>query len=492
MGDASVLKSTNKVVLIINSVLSSFLVLGYLGEYLKHLRSSTYIILFSLAVIIPLGIAIRLYIKDNSSRFMRHVTLVGYLVIYTVALFTSHSSLAFVYIFPIMLMYLLYFSMKLMVYGYSYVFVVNVASIIYRCMINQVDAKGLTDITIQMAAIILFGVSIILSTGLSNKFNFSKINSLNKQQEKQSEILSGVLNAAAVLDADTREVEIFMSEFKTSMLQVGAAIDEISKGAQDTSENMAQQTVATGKIDQLIKVTLQLSKQMEDLAKQSSEDVNTGFKVVNELDQKSVIVNEQSHKVEEQMQILERKTDEILGITTIIAGISSQTNLLSLNASIEAARAGESGKGFAVVADEIRQLAEQSKQSSLKISVILNELNEIVRDCVSLIQSTKIANEEQYEHIAGAMNVYNNISNNTSQLLGNVEEVTHKIETLVNSNVQIIEGISRTAAVSQQTAASSEEANAMAATNLQNAESLMNQINEIIEISNQMKKYASE
>jgi methyl-accepting chemotaxis protein len=490
MEEINVEKKTNKVVLLINCILSSVLAVAYTAEFFKGQRSLQYIIIFVTAVIVPIICALVIYFKNKESVSIKYITLIGYLIVYTISIITSSSSMAFVYIFPIMVMYLLYFNMKLTVYGNAYVFALNLGVIIYKVVSQKLTAGDITDLEIQFAAITLFAISVILSTKLSNQFNFNKISSIEKHQEKQEAILSNILKAADILDTNAYEVQSFMKEFTVSMNQVSSAIDEISKGAQDTSESMTQQSVATEQISKLIQTTSQLSDKMKVLSKNSKDDVNKGLGIINQLDLKAVTVNEQSIKVEEHMEELEKKTDEILGITEIIAGISAQTNLLSLNASIEAARAGEAGKGFAVVADEIRQLADQSKQSSSKISTILNELNETVKDCVEQIQSMKNANQEQNEYITSTKNIYHHISENTKQLSNNIEEVNSGIETIVQSNEQIIESVNKIAAVSQQTAASSEEANAMANANLQNAEELMKKLKVIINTSDEMKSYA--
>ncbi len=489
MDERQVKQITNRTVLLINSILSSFLSIGYIVEFIKGTRSLQYVVTFVLFVIIPIAAALTVYLRNRQSDIVKYITLSGYMIIYSIALTTSNSPLSFVYIFPIMVMYILYFNMKLTVVSYSYVILLNVVVIGYKVISGQVDAKTSTDVTIQFAAVVLFGISIILSTKISNLFNSTKINNIKAQQLKQEEILVNVLRAADIMDKNANELKNFMSYFSTSMGQVTSAVDEISKGAQKTSENMAQQSLYTSRITEIIDITSKLSKQMGELSRGSSEDVNRGFDIVNQLNENASVVNNQSKRVEELMLELKDKTGEILGITSIISGISAQTNLLSLNASIEAARAGESGKGFAVVADEIRQLADQSKQSTSRISTIINDLNSKVLECFQQIECTKLTNNEQNEYIRNTKAVYENISSNTYKLVGNIDQVNEKINTIVDSNNQIKESISTIVEVSQQTAASSQEASAMASDNMSSADKLIKKINEIIETAKEIKKY---
>ena len=74
--------------------------------------------------------------------------------------------------------------------------------------------------------------------------------------------------------------------------------------------------------------------------------------------------------------------------TSTIDNISSQTNILALNASIEAARAGEAGKGFAVVAEQIRTLSTETKSSSGQIQDALTRLSEISDKMMTSIEQT--------------------------------------------------------------------------------------------------------
>jgi methyl-accepting chemotaxis protein len=81
----------------------------------------------------------------------------------------------------------------------------------------------------------------------------------------------------------------------------------------------------------------------------------------------------------EDMDTVNQKVSEILGVLADIDGIAKQTNLLALNAAIEAARAGEYGKGFAVVADEVRKLSSRSEQFSQQIRITVSGVKEAIQ-----------------------------------------------------------------------------------------------------------------
>lgn len=137
------------------------------------------------------------------------------------------------------------------------------------------------------------------------------------------------------------------------------------------------------------------------------------------LKQKIQIIAELILELSEQIQ-------QIGSTIGVVEDIAEQTNMLALNAAVEAARAGEHGKGFAVVAGEIRKLADESKQATAKIAVLINNIHQSTN-------STVMATEEGTKEIESGVKLAHHIDKNINSLINVINEISSVQEHIISS-----------------------------------------------------------
>ncbi len=175
------------------------------------------------------------------------------------------------------------------------------------------------------------------------------------------------------------------------------------------------------------------------------------------LNQSIVNTSESFDIVADRINKLSRNAQQIDEINTAIENIATQTNLLALNAAIEASRAGEAGKGFTVVSDEIRKLAIQSKDSSDKIRMIVDEIMSSVESVVTTSNDAKLKLEEQIKFIENTNKAFTNIIKSLEEAIPVLNEAFNSADEMIRNKNIIFEKIEAVTAVSQQTSAGAQE-----------------------------------
>ena len=287
------------------------------------------------------------------------------------------------------------------------------------------------------------------------------IANIGKEAEKNNALIGIIKKTAVSLEDIGNELSDNMSDAAAEVNQITSQIQSIkssainqSAGVTETLTTMEQINVNIDKLNanvekQTVSV-IESSSAIEEMLANIQSVTNTLVKNtenVQTLMQASEVGRSGLLDVASDIQEIARESEGLLEINTVMENISSQTNLLSMNAAIEAAHAGDAGKGFAVVAEEIRKLAENSGEQSKTIGTVLvkikNAIDKISRSTENVLKKFEAIDSgikmvaDQDRHIRNAMEEQGQGSKQVLEAIGDLNDITMQVK---NGSIEMLRG----------------------------------------------------
>jgi len=298
-----------------------------------------------------------------------------------------------------------------------------------------------------------------------------------------------VLDISHEVKEEAGRAKVLLDSLYQSSDTVNQNMQEITSATSTTAENVSEQNNMTYSIQEAIEETVRCSEHMVQIAGESNDNIKTNIRTIDELKTQAENISQTNEEVTDSMEKLQQRTEKVKEIANMIFSISSQTNLLALNASIESARAGDAGRGFAVVAEQIRQLSEQTRQSTENISRIIMELNQNAEEVVEKVESSVQAAGRQNKMILTAADDFQKLDKNIGDLLQEIKEIDGRIAHLSDSNNRIVESISHLSAMTEEITASADQAAAISKENLEHTSTAQTALELINQTTERMDKY---
>ncbi|TBL69369.1 methyl-accepting chemotaxis protein [Paenibacillus thalictri] len=288
--------------------------------------------------------------------------------------------------------------------------------------------------------------------------------SFNKMLQGLRGLVLQVADHAMTISASAQQLLASTEQGTRASEQIAASSEHLAQELDKQMSSLEQAAGAVLDIRQNIDSIGRNSGKVYESVVQAASASKEGATTVSAVSEQMKSIYGAVQDMDSLVDMLGRNTSEITKFIDIIREISTQTNLLSLNAAIEAARAGEAGQGFTVVADEVRKLADQSAASSVEIGKLIAALQGEMKRIGSTMQKGLYEAEQGLQKTVETQVAFEHIDTAVDHVYSGVAGVKGTIDHLISGSERIaaaMEVVSHVAkegmAVSEQGSASSQE-----------------------------------
>ncbi|MEI2464237.1 methyl-accepting chemotaxis protein [Niallia taxi] len=267
--------------------------------------------------------------------------------------------------------------------------------------------------------------------------------SFNSMADGIKELVETIGETSQALASSSEQLSASSEESSKASEHISETIQELAASSENQMTLMASSSEGINNVTGSTERISANAEKVAATAENTAEASKKGLRNIEEVTTQMNSINTNVGNLSVSINTLEGRIKEIGEITKAITDISSQTNLLALNAAIEAARAGEQGKGFAVVADEVRKLAEQSSQSAEQITSLISQIQVDTKTTIQSMSTAKNEVDLGLNIVQNAGNSFGEIEVSINDLVKLFEEVFVSLKELKDNtdviNVSVME-----------------------------------------------------
>jgi methyl-accepting chemotaxis protein/NAD-dependent dihydropyrimidine dehydrogenase PreA subunit len=244
------------------------------------------------------------------------------------------------------------------------------------------------------------------------------------------------------LNATLAEIQIVADEFDAGARQV-------ADGGVDLAAGTSKQAEATESLSSLIRM-------LAERTRANVDEANTAFDLSSQAKKAAEEGNKLMGDLLASMGEINAASEKTSTILQTIENIAFQTNILALNAAVEAARVGKYGKGFAVVADEVQNLANKCASAA-------KESADQIQDSVEKARRGAAIASNAAQALGDIVGKNSEIAQVVRRIMEASKEQVSGIQTVENDVRLVSQVVQDNAAVSEQSASTSQELSQRAA-----------------------------